>query len=212
MNLRKMIFWKTPAAQLAEGALPGAANAALATPTTQPPQDAFNNVISLSLPTPLDAPPGLDAPLTDSPVSAATASPQARGLLDTPALKAFFADNHFGLGHHNGANYRTQEALELGKRALVARFQNTLAELVEQKQAKADRLHDKLLETEGFCDITTGRLRQARTNIEREMTLLRSQVDSASDGKGWVLEALNQYQIGFSKGLREAVEFEMLAD
>lgn len=94
----------------------------------------------------------------------------------------------------------------------MARFQNTLAELVEQKQAKADRLHDKLLETEGFCDITTGRLRQARTNIEREMTLLRSQVDSASDGKGWVLEALNQYQIGFSKGLREAVEFEMLAD
>lgn len=212
MNLRKMIFWKMPTAQLADGACPGTASAALATPATQPLQDAINNVISLPPRTPLDAPPGLDAPLTDSPVPPAAASPQARGLLDTPVLKAFFADNHFGLGRHNGANDRTQEALELGRHALVSRFQNTLAELVEQKQAKADRLHDKLLETEGFCDITTGRLRQARTNLEREMTLLRAQVDSASEGKGWVLEALNRYQIGFGKGLREAVEFELLTD
>jgi hypothetical protein len=37
-------------------------------------------------------------------------------------------------------------------------------------------------------------------------------VDRACEGKGWVLEALNQYQIGFGKGLREAVEFELLAD
>lgn len=212
MNLRKMIFWKMPTAQFADGACPGTASAALAAPATQPPQDAINNVISLPPRTPLDTPPGLDAPLADSPVPPAAASPQARGLLDTPVLKAFFADNHFGLGRHNGANYRTQEALDLGRHALVSRFQNTLAELVEQKQAKADRLHDKLLETEGFCDITTGRLRQARTNLEREMTLLRAQVDSASESKGWVLEALNRYQIGYGKGLREAVEFELLTD
>lgn len=212
MNLRKMIFWKLPAAQLADGAGSGTAGAALAAPATQPPQEAINNVISLPPPTPLDAPPGLDAPLTENTEPTAAVSPQARGLLYTPALKAFFADNHFGLGRHNGANYRTQEALALGKHALVSRFQNMLAELVEQKQAKADRLHDKLLETEGFCDITTARLRQARTNLEREMTLLRAQVASAGDGKGWVLEALNRYQIGFGKGLREAVEFELLAD
>jgi hypothetical protein len=84
--------------------------------------------------------------------------------------------------------------------------------LVEQKQAKVDRLNDKLLETDGFCDTTTGRLRQAITNLEREMAMLRAQMDSASDGKGWVLEALNRYQIGFGKGLREAIDFELLAD
>jgi hypothetical protein len=212
MNFRKMIFWRAPAAQLVDDACPGTANAALAALATQPLQEALNNVINLPPHNPLDAPTGLDAPLTDRQVPLATASTHARGLLNNPMLTAFFADNHFGLGRHNGANYRTQEALELGKHALVSRFQNTLAELVEQKQAKVDRLQDKLLETEGFCDTTTGRLRQAHTNLEREMTLLRAQVDSASEGKGWVLEALNQYQIGFGKGLREAIEFELLAD
>lgn len=212
MNLRKMIFWKMPEAQLVDGASPGTAGAALATPATQPPQVGINNVISWPPHPPLDAPLGLDEPLTDSAVRPATASPQARGLLYTPVLKAFFADNHFGLGRHNGANYRTLEALELGKHALVSQFQNMLAELVGQKQSKADRLYDKLLETQGLCDTTTGRLRQACSNLEREMTQLRAQMDSASEGKGWVLQALNQYQIGFTKGSREAVEFEMLAD
>jgi hypothetical protein len=202
MNMRKLNFWKMPEAQLTDGDCPD----------TQPLQDGLNNVISLPLGTPLDTPPGLDAPLIDNPVSPAAVVPQPRGLLNTPVLSAFFSDNHFGLGRHNGANYRTQEALELGKHTLVARFQNTLAALVEQKQAKADRLYDKLLETEGFCNTTTSRLRQACTNLEREMTLLRAQADRASEGKGWVLEALNQYQIGFGKGLREAVEFELLAD
>jgi hypothetical protein len=33
----------------------------------------------------------------------------------------------------------------------------------------------------------------------------------AEGGKGWVLEALNRYQMGFQKGMREAVEFELMA-
>jgi hypothetical protein len=132
--------------------------------------------------------------------------------LDAPEIKAFFEENYFGLGRHNGAHYRTQESLEQGKRSLVSLFQNTLAELVERKQAKADKLHDTLLETQGLCVTTTSRLELARTHIEREMEMLQSQIDSASENKGWVLEALNRYQTGFAKGLREAIEFELLAD
>lgn len=212
MNLRKMLFWNTPTAQVGGDAGPFTAAAAAAPPVALPPQDALGNVVSLPMRTALDAPLGLAAPLTDGPAPLTSAPPQPRGLLDSPVLKSFFADNHFGLGRHNGANYKTQEALELGKHALASRFQNALAELVEQKRAKADRLHDKLIETAGLCDITTARLRQAGSNLEREISLLRAQADSAGEGKGWVLEALNRYQIGFGKGLREAIEFELLAD
>ncbi len=198
MNLRKMLFWK-----------PAAAADEPSTPVTNVPKDTANNVVVLPLCTQLDAPAGLDAQLTDSPALPA-AAPQVHGLLDAPELKAFFAENYFGLGRHNGSNYRTQEALELGKRGVISKFHNVLAELVERKQTKSDRLQDKLLETDGFCDITTGRLRQARANLEREIGVLRAQMESASEGKGWVLEALNRYQIGFGKGLREAIEFELL--
>ena len=42
------------------------------------------------------------------------------------------------------------------------------------------------------------------------MNTLRDQQALAAGGQGWVLEALNRYQIGFGKGLREALEFQLL--
>lgn len=199
MNLRKMLFRVD--------------NAQATVPTSlQAPQDAVDNVIQLPPRSPLDAPAGRYAPLADDVATTAPQPPRIRGLLDAPEIKAFFEENYFGLGRHNGAHYRTQEALEQGKRSLVSQFQNTLAELVERKQAKADKLHDTLLETQGLCATTTARLQLARTHIEREMEMLQSQIDSASENKGWVLEVLNRYQTGFGKGLREAIEFELLAD
>ncbi len=209
MNLRKMLSWKTPTINTPAVAAPRLANPSDDAPAPQAPQGIASNVINLPVPESLIATDNLDTPLM---LPTAAPSSQPRSLLDAPELKAFFANNHFGLGRHNGSNFRTQDALELGKQGLISKFQNTLAELEAQKQAKADRLQDKLLETEGFCDITTGRLRQACSALEREMSTLREQFESAGQGKGWVLEALNRYQIGFGKGLREAIEFELLAD
>jgi len=94
----------------------------------------------------------------------------------------------------------------------VSRFQNALAELAEQKQAKADRLRNTQLQTEGLCNTTTAQLALACTRLERDMAVLREQIQRAADGKGWVLEALNRYQIGFGKGLREAVDFELIGN
>jgi hypothetical protein len=37
---------------------------------------------------------------------------------------------------------------------------------------------------------------------------VRKRATFAENAKGWVLEALNSYQIGFGKGVREAIEFE----
>src|SRR5450830_506005 len=121
MNLRKMLF--------------RADNAQTPSPMpVQVQQDAVDNVIHLPTRTPLDVPAGLNAPLTDDMAPTAPQPPRTRGLLDAPEIKAFFAENHFGLGRHNGSNYRTQEALVQGKQSIVALFQNTLAELVERKQ------------------------------------------------------------------------------
>ena len=38
------------------------------------------------------------------------------------------------------------------------------------------------------------------------MATIQSQSVLAVEGKGWVLRALNEYKIGFGKGLREAVD------
>lgn len=207
MNVRKMFFWNTSPAASADDPV--------TTPALAPVQvaDALSNVIHLPPRSPLDLPAGLEPADTQtvSPKSASNAS-QPAGLMDTFELKAFFAENFFGLGRHNGSTYRTQEGLALGKQGMVSRFQNTVAALIEQRQAKIDRLRNMQLQTEGVCTTTTAQLDLARSRLERDMAVLRDQIAQAEIGKGWVLEALNRYQIGFGKGLREAIDFELLGN
>jgi hypothetical protein len=207
MNLRKMLFWNTsPAA---------AADDPVTTPALAPAQvaDALSNVIQLPSRSPLDLPVGLEPADTQavSPKSASN-TPKPAGLMDTFELKAFFTENFFGLGRHNGSSYRTQEALAQGKQGMVSRFQNTVAALIEQRQAKIDRLRNMQLQTEGVCATTAAQLDLAQSRLERDISVLREQIAQAENGKGWVLEALNRYQIGFGKGLREAIDFELLGN
>jgi len=207
MNLRKIFFWNTsPAAE---------ADEPVTKPALAPTQvaDALSNVIQLPPRSPLDLPAGLEPADTQavSRKSASNAS-QPAGLMDTFELKAFFAENFFGLGRHNGSTYRTQEALAQGKQGMVSRFQNTVATLIEQRQAKIDRLRNMQLQTEGVCATTAAQLDLAQSRLERDISVLREQIAQAENGKGWVLEALNRYQIGFGKGLREAIDFELLGN
>lgn len=169
--------------------------------------DALASVVQLAPGSPLDVPAGLSS-------QTSTGSPepeQPRGLLETPALLAFFAENHFGLGRHNGAQYMTQDALELGRQTLVSRFQNTLELLIAQKQAKIDALRDMAVQTQGVCATVTSQLTLACQRLERDMATIHSQSVLAAEGKGWVLRALNEYKIGFGKGLREAVDMKLLS-
>lgn len=135
---------------------------------------------------------------------------KVKGLIGSELVKAFFDQNHFGLGRHNGANYRTLDAMEFGREGRIAEFRNAVRGTVEQTQAKIDRLTSTQIEAEGVCKATSARLALAINQLERDLKILSEQSELASEGKGWVLEALNRYQAGFVKGMREAVEAELI--
>lgn len=136
--------------------------------------------------------------------------PKVNGLIGSELVKAFFDQNHFGLGRHNGANYRTLDAMEFGREGRIAEFRNAIRGTVEQTQAKIDRLTSTQIEAQGVCKATSARLALAISQHERDLKVLKEQSELAADGKGWVLEALNRYQAGFVKGVREAVEAELI--
>lgn len=136
--------------------------------------------------------------------------PKVKGLIGSELVKTFFDQNHFGLGRHNGANYRTLDAMEFGRNGRIAEFRNAIRGTVEQTQAKIDRLNSTQIEAEGVCKATSARLVLAINQLERDLKILLEQSELASEGKGWVLEALNRYQAGFVKGMREAVEAELI--
>ena len=85
-----------------------------------------------------------------------------------------------------------------------------MIDLVERRQTKHDRLKREVLKVEGLAGSIAAELNLACEHLEREMTTLRQQSDLAEQRKGWILDAINRYQSGFDRGVREALEFELL--
>lgn len=200
MNLKKLRFWNNQD-HVESGVQPQETHEQAA-----PEQDALSNVIKLPVSNPLIQPAGL----SEQEDATKVVTPKHLGVLDSVELKEFFKQNHFGLGRHNGSVYRTQNSLELGKKNIVSEFQNILHELYQRNKVKHQKLHLKSLETVGLCDVTSSMLEFAKESIQKDMDLLTEQITFAENGLGWVLEALNSYQIGFGKGVREAIEFELI--
>ena len=93
-----MIFWKASKADAADAASPATTSDVLNPLPSQALPAAGSNVISLPSASHLDIPSGLNVDLANSAASANAMPSPARGLMDAPELKRFFADNHFGLG------------------------------------------------------------------------------------------------------------------
>lgn len=200
MNLKKLRFWNTQD-QIESDVQPQQSY-----DQAKPSQDTLSNVIKLPVSNPLIQPAGL----TEQDDIPKEVAPKHLGVLDSVELKEFFKQNHFGLGRHNGSVYRTHNSLELGKKNIVSEFQNILHEIHERNKVKYQKLHLKTLETVGLCDVTSSMLEYAKLSVQKDMDLLSEQITFAENGRGWVLEALNSYQIGFGNGVREAIEFELI--
>lgn len=210
MNLRNVQFWKTTprvSPTEARAQAPGSENRGGKSATLQPGE--FANVIPLRMDGESSS---ADAERSHERHHPIFVPPTVRftGLMKAPELTAFFEENYFGLGRHNGSHYRTMEALELGKKSLVAKFHNAATGLIERNRTKLNKLRLEIVAIEGVSPALSAQLRMACEHVDRDISVLQAQIVDAVDGKGWVAEALSLYQIGFAKGLREAVEFDLL--
>lgn len=200
MNLKSLRFWNK-SNQFDSNVQPDQT-----TDPQNPNQGTLSNVIRLPLVNPLTHPAGL----SESEEEIKVEKRKYLSVLDSPELKEFFKQNHFGVGRHYGSVSRTHNSLELGKKNIVSSFQNILHELYERNKIRYQKLHLKSLETVGLCDVTESMLDFAKESAQKDMSLLSEQIELSENGRGWVLEALNSYQIGFGKGVREAIDFELI--
>ena len=213
MKLRKVMFWKQPEAAVApapvvdSGPSPHIAAAPVAAPTGSDPwSDA--KVIPLHRPAPAA---GLgDTPLADEFVQAPAQPIRVKGLMNAPELEAFFKTNQFGFGRHHGSHYRTHEAMDRGLLAVVTSFQNIVSDLAERRQARVNKLQQSRQEVATLSPTMADTLRIACDQVQREISVLNEQHALAEQRKGWVLDALNRYQLGFDRGARDAIDFELL--
>ena len=133
-----------------------------------------------------------------------------RGILDARELKAFFDKNYFGYGRLDGSRDRTYEALQTGLISITSELQNVFAALIEQRQSKRERIQLEIVNIQDLSEPLTAQLRLRMTQLDREIGLLQTQAELAEQHKGWVLEAINRYRRGFERGVREALDYELL--
>jgi len=209
MNLRKLFYWNKPITETTSNQA-GVINQNNPNTISESLATSGSNVVPISSVNYIDRS-DLGMGLADATSETASLPIQVKGLMNTPELIEFFDDKYFGLGRHNGSTFKTQEALELGKKTLISKFQNTLITVSERKQAIVNKLELELISIDGISTPISNKLRLACEQLKREINLLQSQTESAGSQQGWVLDALNRYQIGFLKGLNDAIEFEMLA-
>ena len=200
MNLKKLKWWPSN-----QENMPVDANNPL-NPEDEREEADKGKVVSLFTGNPIDNPAGLISPNEFW----SRKRPELRGLLDGPEIKGFLEKNHAASGRYQGSVYGTQESLKLGTAKLVSEFQNTLEELKERRKVEHQRLHMKLLETQGVASGTNEMLEFAKATVSQELDLLESQIAAAEAGKGWIEEALNCYKLGFNRGIREAIEFDLI--
>lgn len=202
MNLKRMLSWmSTDETAEAPTVAPEATHPPRATATVIPLHSAASPKA-----------PEFDAPKSDEWDIPTPTPHRVKGLMNAPEFEAFFADNYFGFGRHHGSHFRTREALEKGLMAVMSKFQNTAGDLLERRQARLDRLNLERQDVASLSDSIAARLGLAGEQLKREMELLREQISLAEQRKGWVLDALNRYQLGFDRGVREALDFQLLND
>jgi len=195
MNLRKWFF----------GSAPEPAVTAVETPVHVPaPQD---NVIPITSGPARDTGP---SPKEELAPDDGVRSPKVSGLMDAEEIVNFFSDRYFNWGQHNGNSAGTAVALAHGRSSIIARFQNTLSIIIERKHTLLHRVESQILEVEGINPTLTQRLTLACDHLRRDIGVLEKQSELAADGKGWVLEALNQYQSGFVRGISLHCDLEGL--
>jgi hypothetical protein len=201
MNLRRLLSWKKPAAELSletpEPVAPGSGDDKTAAA-------GAGNVVAFPLRGESHEASG------DVSASAMVGGQRSEALIGAPEFREFFEENHFGFGRHNGSHHRTHEALDLGRQERIARFQNITARLVAARQAKLSRLKAESIAVEGISPVTSAQLELACHHVAGEIQALREQAELASHGSGWVREALTRYEAGFTRGLREALDFDSL--
>jgi hypothetical protein len=133
-----------------------------------------------------------------------------KGLKDAPEMEAFFSQPFFNFGRYHGSRHRSHEALTAGLNDLTSGLQNLLSDLIERRQVLDNRIQLEILGVETVSESLAKQLRLRSEQLKGEVANLRSQIELADQRKGWVLAALNQYQLGFDRGVREAVAFELL--
>ena len=202
MQLRKLKFWGQSPSE----------DQSLGEKESTESHEKSENVVSINNENHLNAPVGWSdkVPLSDSSYVKISRDTAKFGPMSCEEVSQFFSRNFVNCGRYTGSMERTQDSLELGLKTIIAQFQNVLAVVIGRIQSMIHDLKNIEAQTDGLSSSLKNQLELKRDKFLKELSILEEQLSLSEERKWWVLSALNEYRIGFDRGLREAIDAEIL--
>jgi hypothetical protein len=127
------------------------------------------------------------------------------------AVSTFLHKDYAQKGYHDGYLYPIAELMEANIKKLRSDFRMTADQLIDEKRSAINELKLHQINTRGISE----RLEEELNQKVQELTNLIHELDTQKilsvENEGWIAGILNDYRIGFIKGVEQYRQEKLLA-
>ncbi len=116
--------------------------------------------------------------------------------------------NFHAMGINDGFEYHTKDTLDRGIMKIKAEFQLIIDQEIQGKREKLLQMRLLVVDVRKINEETRERLELNIEELNNSLELLLRQKELSSEDEGWVMNAIHNYQQGFTQGLNDHIDAE----
>lgn len=131
---------------------------------------------------------------------------------DDSLIGHFLARDYQLLGQEEGFDYHSADYLKAARRRIRAEFLVLLDKVQLENREQGRQIKNRMVELE---DIAPDMYRQLELRLEetqRVLDVLDHQKVLAANEEGWLMQALNAYQVGYLRGVQDRLDSDDFLD
>lgn len=125
-------------------------------------------------------------------------------------LSAFLERDFYAIGKRDGYISHSKETVELWNRKTRSEFQLIMDQMIQEKREHHLTLTNHLASVGSLHETTSLQLNNRLNDLTQDINQLVKQKELSVDDEGWVMRAIHGYREGFTHGLNDYMEGEIL--
>jgi hypothetical protein len=127
------------------------------------------------------------------------------------AVGSFLDKDYMQKGYHDGYLYPNAELLEANIKKLRSDFRMAVDQLIDEKRSDINELKLHQINTKGISQRLEEELNQKVQELSNLIHEMDTQKILSVENEGWIAGVLNDYRIGFIKGVEQYRQEKLLA-
>ena len=137
--------------------------------------------------------------------------PETKQVVTIPnKLSGFLGRDYYTLGKRDGYQSPSQETFEIWCRKTKSEFQLIMDLMIQEKSELHLKFLNHLVGVGSIHETTAAQLRNTLEELNASIDQLNKQKELSADSEGWIMNAIHGYHEGFTQGLNDYMEGELL--